>query len=156
MSLDAPQTQAIDGRGFAVGLVAARFNGSLVDALLENCLAVLKAAGAETEVVRVPGSSEVPVAALSLAKSGRFHAIVGLGVIIRGKTIHHEVIAQSSAAALQRVAHDTGLPVINGILATENRMQAEDRCQGDTNRGAEFANAALEMAALFRDLKKGS
>lgn len=156
MSLDAPKTQSIDGRGFAVGIVAARFNGSLVDALLENCLGVLKAAGAGTEVVRVPGSSEVPVAALALARTGRFHAVIGLGVLIRGGTIHYEVIAESSAAALQRVALDTGLPVINGILTVENRMQAEERCRGDTNRGAEFAHAALEMATLFRSLRKKS
>ena len=156
MSLDAPKIQAIDGRGFAVGIVAARFNGTFVDALLENCLGVLKEAGAETEAVRVPGSNEVPVTALALARTGRFHAIIGLGVLIRGGTIHYEVIAASSADALQRVALDTGLPVINGILTVENRLQADERCRGGTNRGAEFGRAALEMAALFRDLRKGS
>lgn len=156
MSLDAPKTQAIDGHGFAFAIVAARFNGSLVEGLIENCVGVLKAAGAETEVVRVPGSSEVPVAALSLARAGRFQAVVGLGVLIRGGTIHYEVIAESSANALQQVALDTGLPIINGILTTENRMQAEERCHGDTNRGAEFGHAALEMAALFRGLKEKS
>jgi 6,7-dimethyl-8-ribityllumazine synthase len=156
MSLDAPKTQAIDGRGFAVGIAAARFNGSLVDALLENCTSVITAAGATVETVRVPGSHEVPVAAQALARTGRFHAIIGLGVIIRGGTIHYDVIAHSSAEALQRVALDTGLPVINGIITAENRLQADERCRGETDRGAEFGHAALEMAALFRGLQGAS
>lgn len=153
MSFDAPNTQAIDGRGFTIGIAAARFNGPLVDALLENCLAVLKEAGATAETFRVPGSGELPVTAQALARTGRFHAIMGLGVIIKGGTIHYEVIAQSTADALQRVALDTGLPVINGIITAENRLQADERCRGDTNRGAEFGRAALEMAALFRGIK---
>lgn len=156
MSLDAPHNQAIDGRGFAIGIVAARFNGGLVDALLESCTAVLEGAGAQVSAVRVPGSHEVPVAALALARTGRFHAVVGLGVIIRGGTIHYEVIAASSAAALQDVALATGLPVINGIITAENRLQADERCRGETDRGAGFAHAALEMAALFRDIQNGS
>ena len=153
MSLDAPKTQAIDGRGFAVGIAAARFNGSLVDALLENCTAAITAVGATVETVRVPGSHEVPVTAQALARTGRFHAIVALGVIIRGGTIHYDVIAHSSASALQRVALDTGLPVINGIITAENRLQADERCRGETDRGAEFGHAAIEMAALFRGLQ---
>lgn len=156
MSLDSPKTQAIDGREFAVGIVAARFNGSLVDALLENCTAVIKEAGATVESVRVPGSHEVPVTAQALARTGKFHVIVALGVIIRGGTIHYDVIAHSSAEALQRVALDTGLPVINGIITAENRLQADERCRGDTNRGAEFGHAALEMAAVFHGIQGNS
>lgn len=156
MSLDAPKSQSIDGRGIAVGIAAARFNGTLVDALVESCAAVVTAAGATVETVRVPGSHEIPVAAQALARTGRFHAIVALGVIIRGGTIHYDVIAHSSADALQRVALDTGLPVINGIITAENRLQADERCRGETNRGAEFGHAALEMAALFRGLQEAS
>jgi len=154
MSFDAPETQAMDGRGTAVGIAATRFNGSLVDALLENCIAVIKDSGATVESVRVPGSHELPVTAQALARTGRFHAVVALGVIIRGGTIHYEVITQSSADALQRVALDTGLPVINGIITAENRLQADERCRGETNRGAEFGRAALEMAAVFRAIQK--
>jgi 6,7-dimethyl-8-ribityllumazine synthase len=153
MSFDAPKTQAIDGRGIAVGIVAARFNGSLVDALVESCTAVVTDAGATAETIRVPGSHDVPVAAQALARTGRFHAIIALGVIIRGGTLHYEVIAHGSADALQRVALDTGLPVINGIITAENRLQADERCRGETDRGAEFGRAALEMAALFRGIQ---
>jgi 6,7-dimethyl-8-ribityllumazine synthase len=156
MSLDAPKIQTIDGRGFAVGIVAARFNGSLVDALLESCTAVITDAGATFETVRVPGSHEAPVAAQALARTGRFHAIVALGVIIRGGTIHYDVIAHSSADALQCVALDAGIPVINGIITAENRLQADERCRGETDRGAEFGRAAIEMAALFRGIQGAS
>jgi len=100
----------------------------------------------------VPGSGELPVAAQWLA-ARRPDVVVALGVIIRGETLHYELLAHASARALQRVALDARLPVINGIVVAEDEAQAEARCLGRIDRGAEFAAAALEMAALGRRLK---
>lgn len=153
MSLAAPKETAIDGAPFTVGIVAARFNPALVDALLEQALTVLAAAGVKEKritVVRVPGSHEVPVAAQWLAQGGRRDAVIALGVLIGGDTNHHEMVGQSVSQALQQVALATRTPVINGVIVADNLKQAQVRCTGRINRGAEFARAALEMAALKR------
>lgn len=155
MSLDAPAQLEIDGSTFRVGIVAARFNATLVDALLEQVSAHLRTAGVKAKklhVVRVPGSNELPIAAQLLAADGKFDVIVALGVLIRGDTIHYELIADAATQGLQRVALDSGTPVINGVVVAENRKQAEARCLGKINRGAEFARGALEMAAVKRSL----
>jgi 6,7-dimethyl-8-ribityllumazine synthase len=149
MSLDGPSDTPIDGAGLRIGIAAARFNGTLVEALLARARAQLATAGApEPEVVRVPGSSELPVAAALMAGSGRFDALLALGVVIAGATRHHEIIADSTAAAFQQLALETGVPVINGVIVTENASQAEERAAGPIDRGGEFARAALEMASL--------
>jgi 6,7-dimethyl-8-ribityllumazine synthase len=102
--------------------------------------------------VRVPGSHEVPWAVQRLAAQGRRDCVIGLGVLIAGDTRHHELVADSVSHALQRVALATGVPVINGVMAVGTAAQARARCTGRINRGAEFAAAALEMAALKRRL----
>jgi 6,7-dimethyl-8-ribityllumazine synthase len=157
MSSSAPRPAALDGSRFSVGIVAARFNPALVDALLQRVIAVLRAAGVKARnirLLRVPGSHEVPVAALWLARGARHDVIVGLGVLIGGDTNHHEMVGQSVSHALQQVALATGTPVINGVIVTKNRTQAEARTKGAIDRGAEFARAALEMAALRRGRRK--
>lgn len=153
MSLTPPRVQQIDGSKLRFGVVAARYNEALVDALLDNVLAGLAAAGVKpgaVEVVRVPGSHEVPVVAQWLARRGRRDGVIALGLLIGGDTNHHEMVGQSVSQALQRVALDTGVPVINGVIVVDNQQQAEARCRGKINRGAEFAQAALAMAALKR------
>jgi 6,7-dimethyl-8-ribityllumazine synthase len=155
MSLDAPQPLSVPGAGLRFGLVAARFNPALVDALAARATATLGAAGvppASIEIIRVPGSHEVPWAAQRLAASGRFHAIIALGVLIAGDTNHHEMVGDAVAHALMRVSLDTRVPVINGVIVVNNREQAEARVTGTHDRGAEFAAAALEMAALHQTL----
>jgi 6,7-dimethyl-8-ribityllumazine synthase len=134
-------------------VVAACYNGRLVDALLARVLAGLKAAGVKTKkltVLRVPGSNELPVAAQWLAERRKTDAVIALGVLIRGDTIHYELIATATTDALQRVALKTGVPVINGVIVAETAAQAKERCAGKIDRGAEFANAALAMATLKR------
>jgi 6,7-dimethyl-8-ribityllumazine synthase len=154
MSTHVPTVLALDARGFAIGIAAARYNAAYVDALLERCLATLRASGAsDPAVVRVPGSNELPFAIQALADQHRFDALIALGVLIRGDTIHYVVIAQSTAQALQSVALATRTPVINGVLTVENEAQAADRCQGAADRGAEFAHAALDLADLARKLR---
>lgn len=152
MSLHAPRSRPLDGTKLRFGLVAARFNEELVDALLGRVQAGLAAAGVRERnlaILRVPGSHEVPWAAARLA-AGRCDCVIALGVLIGGDTNHHEMVGQSVSHALQRVALDSGVPVINGVIVTANATQARARCTGRINRGAEFAAAALAMAALKR------
>jgi 6,7-dimethyl-8-ribityllumazine synthase len=156
MSLDAPQHPTIaDPAALRVALVAARFNPALVDALVVRATATLTQAGlspSSIETVRVPGSHEVPWAAQRLAATGRFHAVIALGVLIAGDTKHHEMVGEAVAHALLRVSLDTGVPVINGVIVVDTREQAEKRTSGPYDRGAEFAAAALAMADLHRTL----
>ena len=157
MSLASPASSAIDGAAFRIGIAAARFNEKLVDELLLQVRAHLQAAGVQKEkisVVRVPGSNELPVAVQQLARSEKFDVLIALGVLIRGDTLHFEFIAAAASQALQRVALDANTAVINGIIVAENFAQAEARCLGKISRGSEFARAALEMAALKRQLLK--
>jgi len=158
MSQSSPSSRSIDGAKFRIGIVAARFNEDLVSALLDRLAEGLGAAGVKPKnvaLLRVPGSHEVPWAAGRLAVR-RFDCIVALGVLIGGDTNHHEMVGQSVSHALQRVALDSGIPVINGVLVTNTLAQARARCTGRINRGAEFAHAALEMAALKRLTDKQS
>jgi 6,7-dimethyl-8-ribityllumazine synthase len=158
MSNDTPTPQSISGAAaFKVGIVAARFNGAYVDVLLERVLTTLRDAGVREKnirVARVPGSNELPVAAQLLAAACKPDVVIALGVLIRGNTIHYELIASAATRALQRVALDARIPAINGIVVAENVAQARTRCLGRSGRGAEFARAALEMAALKKKLSE--
>jgi 6,7-dimethyl-8-ribityllumazine synthase len=156
MSLSSPTTQRIDGSRFSIGIVAARFNEDLTDALLDRVSAALRAAGVKNSrvtIVRVPGSHEVPWAVQALARGGRRDAVIALGVLIGGDTNHHEMVGQSVSQALQGITVATGVPVINGVIVTNTRAQAVARCRGRINRGAEFGAAGLAMAALKRSLR---
>jgi 6,7-dimethyl-8-ribityllumazine synthase len=153
MSLSAPSSTPIDAAGFRIGIAAARFNEPLVNGLLARVMAALGAAGVrpkDISLVRVPGSHEVPWAAQQLAAAGRPDCVMALGVLIAGDTNHHEMVGASVSHALQHVAIDTGVPVINGVIVVNSAAQARARCLGRINRGAEFAAAAVDMAALRR------
>lgn len=149
MSFHAPEPLEIDGGDLYVGIVAARYNSGLVDALIARVKAVLKEAGVpagNVQLERVPGSNEIPYVATMMAATRQFDVVVALGCIIRGGTAHDEVIAHSTALALHQTSVTTECPVINGILTVNNHEQAEERVNGEIDRGAEFARAALEMA----------
>ena len=149
MSEDIPSELNINGQDLRVGIAAARFNGHYVKALLENTTSTLEAHKApEPEIIRVPGSNELPYAAKLLAASGKFDVIITLGLVLAGETQHHQHIADSTATALHQVSIETGIPVINGIIIVNNAEQAANRCEGFLNLGREFAKAALEMAHL--------
>ena len=157
MSLSAPSLPAIPGADLRIGIAAARFNESLVDGLLARVTGALRASGvaeSHVAVVRVPGSHEVPWAVRALARRRGFDCVIGLGVLIAGDTNHHEMVGESVSHALQRVALETGVPVINGVIVVNSRAQAKARCVGKINRGAEFAAAALEMGALKRKFSR--
>ena len=157
MSGDSPVPEDVEARGLKVAIAAARFNPELVDALLGRVRARLRAVGVrdrDVALVRVPGSNELPVAARLLVDRRRPDAVIALGVIIRGGTIHYELVAQSATQGLQAVALDSRVPVINGVVVAENASQARARGGGRIDRGAEFADAAVAMAALKRRLSR--
>ena len=121
LDADKGQTGALDGRGRRIGIVQARFNAGITDALLQACRSELIGLGvAETdiEVVQVPGALEVPLALQALARRKRYDALVALGCIIRGETYHFELVANESGAGVTRVGLDHHLPIANVILTT--------------------------------------
>ena len=143
---------ALDGTGLRIGIVQARFNADITDALAEACLAELAALGVadhHIDHVVVPGALEVPVALQALARRGRYDALIALGCIIRGETYHFELVANESGACVSRVALDHGLPIANAILTTENLEQAVAR---QTDKGRDAARVAVEMAQLLATL----
>jgi 6,7-dimethyl-8-ribityllumazine synthase len=157
MSGDSPNPESVDASRLRIAIAAARFNGRLVEALLERVLTGLSEAGVRdgnVTLVRVPGSNELPVASRLLIDSGKPDAVIALGVIIRGGTIHFELIATAATNGLMDVALSSRVPVINGIIVAENPAQARARCSGRIDRGAEFAHAAVSMAAVRRRLSK--
>lgn len=154
MSLDAHNLEPIDGSGYRFAIVAASYNQSLVDSLVSHASETLTSRGAPApEFVRVPGSAELPYAASVLAERGEFDAIICIGVVIAGDTNHHNIIGDSTAIVLQELSVQSGIPAINGILVVENLSQAEARAGTEINRGKEFADAALAMAAFKKQWK---
>ncbi|RZI67693.1 MAG: 6,7-dimethyl-8-ribityllumazine synthase [Variovorax sp.] len=142
----------LDGRGLRIGIVQARFNEDITDALAAACLAELSALGVATEDIthlRVPGALEVPVALQALAQRGGYQALVALGCIVRGETYHFELVANESGASVSRIALDHRLPIANAILTTENLEQAVAR---QTDKGRDAARVAVEMARLLATL----
>lgn len=134
------------------------FNVSITDGLLAYCLKTLKLAGvahANVAVIRVPGAFELPLVGRTLAKTGKYDAVIALGCIIRGETPHDRYISQETARGLGQAALETGVPMIFGVLTTLNAAQARARSgSGPLNKGRESAQAALRMANLMRTLKQ--
>ncbi|MDR7438543.1 MAG: 6,7-dimethyl-8-ribityllumazine synthase [Armatimonadota bacterium] len=147
----------LDGRGLRVGVVVSRFNEAITRLLLEGALDTLRRHGAEeVDVAWVPGAFEIPLVALRLARSGRYHAVICLGTVIRGATPHFEYVAGQSAAGVAQAALSTGVPVIYGILTADTLEQALERAgTKGGNRGRDAALAALEMANLLKVLPEG-
>jgi 6,7-dimethyl-8-ribityllumazine synthase len=146
----------VDGRGVRVALVCGRFNDHITIRLLEGSRAALAAAGvsdADVHVTWVPGAFEVPLAAKAWAESGRVDAVVGLGAVIRGETGHYDFVAGECARGIQDAQLATGIPVIFGVLTTENLDQALDRSGDDDNKGEESAHTALEMVSTLRAIR---
>ena len=146
-----------EGRSF--GIVASRFNDFVVKALLDGALEAIRRHGGDpgtADVVWVPGSYEIPVVARELALSGRYDAIVCLGAVIRGATAHFDYVAGGVAGGISRVALETGVPVIFGVITTETIEQAIERAGTKMgNKGFEAAVSAMEMADLMPKLQKG-
>ncbi len=142
----------MNGKKLKIGIVQARFNASVTDALAQACKTELLALGvAEKDIdhITVPGALEVPVALQALAEKANYDALVALGCIIRGETYHFELVANESGAAVTRVALDYQLPIANAILTTEDMPQAIARQE---EKGRDAARVAVEMANLLESL----
>ena len=145
-----------DVAGARIGIVAARFNAAISDRLLAGALAVLRRHGVpEPAVVRVPGAFEIPLAAKRLAAARDTEAVIALGAVVRGETPHFDYVAGACAHGAMRAGLDEGVPVVFGVLTTEDDAQANARTGGaHGHKGEEAALAALEMITLFRRLPK--
>lgn len=140
-----------DASGLAFAVVVSRYNEYITQRLLDGAQAVLQARGAaRVDVAWVPGALEIPVVAKRLAASGFYHAVICLGCVIKGETLHFELVAREAAAGAAQVALETGVPVINEILAVFDPAHAAARAGGKTNRGEEAALTAVYMASLMR------
>lgn len=148
MSTDQAHFDELNATNLSFCVVAARYNGQLVDALIKRVTDVLRKYGAEEtniSVVRVPGSNELSYVSYMEGLTGQYDCVIALGVIISGETRHDEIIAHSSAQALLYAGIRNEVPIINGILTVEDVEQAKVRVFGDYDRGGEFARAAIEM-----------
>lgn len=146
----------VAGDGLSVGIVMSRFNPAVCEALLAACTSELRRLGVadcDIEIATVPGALEIPLTLQTMAQSDRFDALVALGAVIRGETYHFEVVSNDSCRALMEVQLDTGIPIANGILTCEDDDQALARTQ---QKGADCAQAAIEMARLLRSIGERS
>jgi len=147
----------LDGTGVRVAVVAGRFNDLITHRLLDGVERGLAELGAEAPIVEwVPGAFEIPLAAKAFAESGRVDAVIGLGCVIRGATTHYEAVAGESAAGILRAGLATGVPVIFGVLTTEDLDQALERSEeaGGHNVGEEGAHTAVEMVRLLERIRQ--
>ncbi|MBI5907892.1 MAG: 6,7-dimethyl-8-ribityllumazine synthase [Polaromonas sp.] len=142
----------LDGKKLLIGIVQARFNESITNALAQACRQELLALGVEEKNIRhikVPGALEIPSALQALAERNEYDALVALGCIIRGETYHFELVANESGASVSRLALDYQLPIANAILTVENVAQAQAR---QLEKGRDAARVAVEMANLLNEL----
>ncbi len=153
-------TGSLDGSGLRICVVVSRWNSFVTEMLLSGALPALRERGVaegDIAVVRVPGAFEVPTAAKWAAESGEFDAVVCIGAVIRGETAHFEYVAGGAAGGIGRVAQDTGVPVIFGVLTVDSVDQALARAGGkDGHKGEESALAAIEMANLRRQIARST
>jgi 6,7-dimethyl-8-ribityllumazine synthase len=142
----------LDGEGLRIGVVQARFNAPICEALREAVVAELCTLGVDPEdifVCTVPGALEIPIALRKLADSDEFDALVAVGAVVRGETYHFEVVSDQSAQGVMQVSLDHSLPIANAILTVDNDEQAHARMHV---KGAEAARVAVEMANLASSL----
>jgi 6,7-dimethyl-8-ribityllumazine synthase len=142
-----------DGGGLRIGIVVARFSAAIGDGLLASCTAELTRLGVNADdvtIVSVPGALEAPLALQQMAESDAYDALIALGAVIRGETYHFEIVANESARGIMAVQLETGIPIANGILTTEN----DDQATGRMAKGADCAAVAVEMANLLREIER--
>lgn len=141
-----------------LAIIVSEFNSFITDKLLQGALDYLSQAGIneqDIKIVKVPGAVEIPLIAQVLAKSKEYDAIICLGAVIRGETSHYDYVCEQVSQGCQRVMLDHSIPVIFGILTTENEEQAKDRVGGkEGHKGMEAADAAIKMINIINLLKK--
>ncbi len=148
----------LDASGLKIAIVVSRFNSFITDRLLSGALDTLTRSGcvpADIEIIRVPGSWELPITVKAVAEQRKPDAIVALGAVIRGDTPHFDYVAAQAASGLSQVSIDTGIPVAFGVLTTNTVEQAIDRAGAKSgNKGSDAAMTAIEMANLLRRLRQ--
>jgi 6,7-dimethyl-8-ribityllumazine synthase len=156
MSKSVPPRPRRSTRHGRFAIVASQFNASYVDGLVNHATEELKTLAPEAaiSVQRVPGAFEVPVVVRELALQNKVDAIIACGVILKGETNHAQNLSRSVTDALQRIAVDHGVPVINAVLSFDNESQAQARClENKINRGTEAARAAIKIASTMSILR---
>src|SRR5690554_4431558 len=147
-----------NGSGHRFAVVVSRFNSLVTERLLSGALGAFARHGVpedEVDVAWVPGAVEIPVVAQHLAAGGGYGAVVTLGAVVRGETSHYDHVCQAVTSGVTRVALDTDVPVVFGVLTTDTMEQALDRAGGKAgNKGAEAAVTAIEMANLIHEVKR--
>jgi len=151
------QEGVLNAKGFRFGLVVSRFNNFITERLLEGALDALRRHGGKEEnleIVRVPGSFEIPLLAKQLASSGRFDAVICLGALIRGGTIHFDVLSAEVTKGVAQVGLETGVPITFGVITTDTLEQAIERAGTKMgNKGWEAAESAIELVNLLKAIK---
>jgi len=149
--------QLVDGGSIKVAIVVARFNEFITSKLLGGALDTLSRHGVKEEdiaVAWVPGAFEIPLIAGKLAESGKYDAVIALGAVIRGSTSHYDLVCNEAAKGIAQVQMKTGVPVLFGIITTENIEQAIERAGSKAgNKGSECAESAIEMVNLIRRIE---
>jgi len=150
----------LNANGLRFGIVVSQFNSFITDRLLAGALDALKQSGAadgQIEIIRVPGSFEIPIAAKKLAGTGRFDSLICIGCVLRGETSHYDYVASETARGIQLAQLDAGVPMIFCVLTCDTLEQAIDRAGlKNGNKGYESGLAAVEMASLARKLAKAT
>ncbi|HLL78691.1 MAG TPA: 6,7-dimethyl-8-ribityllumazine synthase [Ktedonobacteraceae bacterium] len=147
-----PPTPRLDGTGLHIGIVVARYNWHITGKMLQQAQEKLQDLGVALEnlhVVTIPGSYELATTAAAMLTGGSYDALICFGCVMKGETRHDVVVSDAAAQGIQRVALDTGIPIIFGVMCVENQQQAEERIP----RGKECAEAAVEMARTIRALQ---
>ncbi|ABM73040.1 Putative 6,7-dimethyl-8-ribityllumazine synthase or riboflavin synthase beta chain [Prochlorococcus marinus str. MIT 9515] len=142
-----------------VGIVVARFNDLITNKILSGCLDCLKRHGLDTsetsetlDIVWVPGSFELPIAAKTLLKKSNYDVLISLGAVIRGETSHYDVVISEASKGIAQVSYDYDVPIIFGVLTTDSMQQALERAGIKNNLGWNYALQAIEMGSLIKNL----
>ena len=142
-----------------VGIVIARFNDLITNKILSGCLDCLKRHGLDTsdlsnqvDIVWVPGSFELPIAAKTLMKKKSFDVVIALGAVIRGETSHYDVVISEASKGISQVSYENNVPIIFGVLTTDTMQQALERAGIKNNLGWNYALQAIEMGSLIKNL----
>ena len=151
--MNSNQFEQLEGAGLRIAVIGARFNQALCDSMVDDACAALEycsVAREDIQVIRVPGSFELPVAASHIAKTKEYDAIICLGVLLKGETKHDAYIASAVAQGLTLISVETGIPVAFGVLTADTREQAEARALGVQKKGWEAAMSAVETALALK------
>ncbi len=146
----------LQGAGLRIAIVASRWNDTIVNRLKEGAVDALRRTGVSSDdvtIVHVPGSFELPLAVQKIAATGKYDAVIALGVVIRGATTHYDYVCSATTSGISKAGLDSGIPCLFGVLTTENIEQALERSGTKAgNKGEEVALAAVEMATLLKQL----